>query len=109
MVKAWWFTSCTVFKEEVLQSCLLKQAVSNVPNINKAVYNPLSPKNTNLVIYLQRVHFTLEQAMKFQRGSRGIAQLFSLTSVLDGGGAMQCHTLAALRPETKTSIHHTGS
>jgi hypothetical protein len=60
--------------------------VSNVPNINKAVYNPLSSKNTNLVIYLYRAHFTLEQAMQFQSGSTGTAQIFSLTSVLDGWG-----------------------
>jgi hypothetical protein len=32
-----------------------------------------------------KVKFTLEQATKAQRGSRGIALLFSLTSVLDGG------------------------
>jgi hypothetical protein len=33
-----------------------------------------------------KVKFTLEQAMKAHRGRRGIALLFLLTSVLDGGG-----------------------
>jgi hypothetical protein len=33
-----------------------------------------------------KVKFTLEQAVKAQRGSRGIALLFPLTSALDRGG-----------------------
>jgi hypothetical protein len=33
-----------------------------------------------------KVKFPLEQAIKAQRGSRGIAILFLLTLVLDGGG-----------------------
>jgi hypothetical protein len=33
-----------------------------------------------------KVKFTLEQVMKTHRGSRGIAELFSLTSPLVGGG-----------------------
>jgi hypothetical protein len=33
-----------------------------------------------------KVKFTLEQAMNAHRGSRGIALLFLLTSVLGGGG-----------------------
>jgi hypothetical protein len=34
---------------------------------------------------IKKVKFTLEQATKAQRGSRGVA-LLSLTSALDGGG-----------------------
>jgi hypothetical protein len=33
-----------------------------------------------------KVKFTLEQAMKAQRGSRGNSSTLSLTSALDGGG-----------------------
>ena len=43
-----------------------------------------------------KVNFTLEQATKAQRGSRGMALLFSLTSVLDGG--VQRYAPAALSP-----------
>jgi hypothetical protein len=56
-----------------------------------------------LYIYYSRiisnvyVNFTLEQAMKSQRGNRGIAYYF-LTSVLDGGGGKR-HAPAALPPE----------
>jgi len=45
-----------------------------------------------------KVNFILEQATKAQRGSRGIALLFSLTSELDGVGD-QRHVSADLTPE----------
>jgi hypothetical protein len=41
--------------------------------------------------------FTLEQSMRAQRGSRGIAVLFSLTSTLDRDGG-QLHAAVALPP-----------
>jgi len=37
-------------------------------------------------VLLKSKKFTLEQTMKAQRGSRGIALLFLFPSVLDGGG-----------------------
>jgi hypothetical protein len=37
-------------------------------------------------IWSKKIKFTLEQAMKAEKGSRGTALLFSLTLGLDGGG-----------------------
>jgi len=42
-----------------------------------------------------QILFTLEQSMRSQKGSRGIAVLFSLTSTLDRSGG-QLHASAAL-------------
>ena len=46
---------------------------------------PLPHKPRNLMNYV-KVKFTLEQATKAQRGSKGIVLLFFLTWALDGGG-----------------------
>jgi hypothetical protein len=54
------------------------------------------------VIVKVKVKFTLEQATKAQRGSRGIA--LSSTSALDGVGG-QCHAPAALPPGKRPGTH----
>jgi hypothetical protein len=57
----------------------------------------MNGRNISLTIKV-KVKFTLEQATKALRGSRGIPVLFLLTSALDGVGG-QSHAPAALPPE----------
>jgi len=44
--------------------------------------------------------------MKAQRGSRGVALFFLLTSSLDGEGG-QCHAIIALPPVKRSDTHCT--
>jgi hypothetical protein len=52
-----------------------------------------------------KVNFTVEQATKAQRGSKGVALTLSLTSALDGVGGQRLAP-AALTPEkTRFPLH----
>jgi hypothetical protein len=71
-----------------------------------------SPPDFRVVIFtlfMYKVKFTLEQAMKVQRRSRDIAVLFLTLSLDVGGGFDQCHTPAVLpRPGKRSGTHCTG-
>jgi len=54
-----------------------------------------------------KVKFILEEATKAQRGNRGLALLFSLTSALDEVGG-QHNDLAALPPGKRPGAHCMG-
>jgi hypothetical protein len=55
-----------------------------------------------------KVKFTLEQAMKSQRGSRGIALTLSLTSALDGGWSTPHPGRFTPRNDPVPIVHETG-
>ena len=52
-----------------------------------------------------KVKFTLEQAMKAQRWTRGIALLFFLTSALDGVGGQRHAPAALLQGKTRYPLY----
>jgi len=81
---------------------ILRKIMHQVGFIYKIIINLLVSESVKV-----KVKFTLEQAMNAHRGSRGIALLFLLTSVLDGGWVVSA-TPRPLYPWERPGTHCIG-